>query len=72
MYTNGLLGGGMIPEQLPTISEELELSKPMQERLIASLETEMWPSEDDCKQVLGKAHLGIIPLPRTGDSFEQP
>ena len=44
----------------------------MYERLIDSLETEMWPSEEDCKQVLGKAHLGIIPLPRTGDSFEQP
>ena len=45
----------------------------MSERLWADLEESRWPTEQDCKQKIGMAHLGIIPLPRIeDDQFEQP
>ena len=62
----------LIPEEIVPQKQEEDLSLPMQERIKASLEEDQWPSEEVCHEVIGKAHLGIIPLPRTGDSFEQP
>ena len=44
----------------------------MADRLMADLVENRWPFEEKCKKVLGKAHLGVIPLPKTEDSYEQP
>ena len=40
--------------------------------LLSDLEERNRPDQDDFIKVMGHAHLGIIPLPTTEDSYEQP
>lgn len=47
-------------------------SETMAVKIKAGLEEANRPSEDMCRQMLGRAHVGIVILPQTEDSFEQP
>lgn len=60
----------MIPESLP----EEKKYKSMAEKISSYLaEESIRPTEHQCKEAIGLAHLGIVALPRIeDDSYEQP
>ena len=40
--------------------------------LLEDLVEDNWPQKEKCIKMMGNGHLGIIPLPTTEDSYEQP